>query len=122
MALDFLAEAELCQGTVIPRMMTHAAYYAMFHGARAVLLQIEGLAAPTKHKIVVSRFADHANQSADADLIAASVALSGTRQKRLLGDYDTGRRLLPAEAVKAVADARMFLETCARLHGFVPSS
>jgi uncharacterized protein (UPF0332 family) len=49
MASDFLKEAERGSPDAMPRMVTHAAYYAMYHAARAVLLGAHGLRAPTKH-------------------------------------------------------------------------
>ncbi len=117
-ALEFLAEAERSPAAYTPRMAVHAAYYAMFHGARSVLLKTEGLTAPTKHNAVVSRFGFYAKHAHDTALMAAGRALNNLQQERLRSDYDICRRPQPAEALAAVAEARSFLATCARMHGF----
>jgi uncharacterized protein (UPF0332 family) len=101
-------------------MAIHAAYYAMFHGARSVLLKVEGLAAPTKHGAVVSRFGHHAKRANDSTLMAAGRALNDMQDKRERSDYDTDSLPSPDDAATAVLQARRFLETCARLHGFPP--
>ncbi len=119
-ALAFLREAEGVQAVVRPRMATHGAYYAMFHGARAVLVNIEGLLAPTKHKAVVSRFGYQAKQAGNAALMAAAGDLKGVEDQRIRYDYKTDEQPDPASAAAAIIAARRFLETCARVHGFPP--
>jgi uncharacterized protein (UPF0332 family) len=71
MALDFLLEAENGSSEATPRMVTHAAYYSMYHAARAVLIQVDGLRAPTKHSTVVGRFGQLARQAGNTELMAA---------------------------------------------------
>ena len=83
----------------------HAAYYAMFHGARAVLLKLDGLLAPTKHNAVVSRFGYHAKQTDGIALLAAGRTLNKMQQQRLRSDYDTQHRPQSAEASAAVKEA-----------------
>jgi hypothetical protein len=46
--------------------------------------------------------------------------LSTGLQRRLRSDDDTDHEVSPAEAATLVLEARRFLETCARLHGFPP--
>jgi uncharacterized protein (UPF0332 family) len=92
----------------------------MFHGARAVLLQAEGLKAPTKHNMVVSRFGYLAKQSKDPAQMNAGRALNAAQQERLRSDYDTAHRPDPAQAAEAVKAARLFLTQCAAMHGFPP--
>jgi uncharacterized protein (UPF0332 family) len=120
MALRLLSEAEQLLPTTVPHAATHSAYYAMFHAARAVLVQAEGASAPTTHKMVVSRFGYLAKQANDAALTEAGRMLATGLQRRLRSDYDTDHPVPPAEATAAVKEARRFLETCARLHGFPP--
>ncbi len=117
-ALEFLNEAERISASATPRMAIHAAYYAMFHAARAVLLKVEGLNAPTKHNAVVSRFGYHAKSAHDSGLMDAGRALNIAQQERLRSDYSAQSRPQPAQATAAVAAARNFLEACARAHGF----
>jgi uncharacterized protein (UPF0332 family) len=117
-ALEFLGEAERTAATATPRIALHAAYYAMFHGARAVLFKLEGLNAPTKHATVVSRFGFHAKQADNPDLKAAGRALKSTREQRLRSDYGLGPKPQAADAVAAVKEARSFIELCARLYRF----
>ncbi len=119
-ALEFLGEAERIPAAATPRMATHAAYYAMFHGARAVLLKIDGAGAPAKHRAVVNRFGFHAKRANDARLMAAGRAFNRMEDDRIRSDYGAGHSPPPTEAVAAVVEARRFLETCASLHGFPP--
>ena len=118
-ALDFLTEAELVPAASVPRMAIHAAYYAMFHGARAVLLKLDGLNAPTKRSAVVGRFGYHAKVAGDALLMAAGRSLNDAQDDRITSDYGSGTGPQPFDAVAAVGSARIFLEVCARVHGFV---
>jgi uncharacterized protein (UPF0332 family) len=99
---------------------THAAYYAMYHAARAVLIRAYGLRAPTKHSVVVGRFGQLAKQAGNADLMAAGRLINEMQEERLLSDYAAGRRPPSADAAAAVRDARSFLEACARHHGLPP--
>ncbi len=119
-ALEFLSEAERSSASAIPRMTVHAAYYAMFHAARAVLLKAEGLEAPTKHNVVVSRFGYLAKQANSAEQMRAGRMLNNMRQERLRSDYDTGHRPTPEQATEAVKTARLFLAQCAEILGFSP--
>ncbi len=119
-ALAFQSEAEQVSPASLPRMAIHAAYYAMFHGARSVLVKLDGLAAPTKHGAVVRRFGYHAKQAGDPMLMAAGRALTDVQEGRERSDYDTKSRPDPDEAATAVKEARRFLETCTRVHGFPP--
>ena len=120
MALDFLQEAEQASPAIMPRMATNAAYYAMYHAARAVLIRAYGLRAPTKHSVVVGRFGQLAKQAGNADLMAAGRLINEMQEERLLSDYAAGRRPPSADAAAAVRDARSFLEACARHHGLPP--
>jgi uncharacterized protein (UPF0332 family) len=117
-AVEFLQEAERASPEVMPRMAIHAAYYAMFHAARAVLVMADGLAAPTRHGSVIGRFGQLARQRNDDAMMAAGRLLNETQSERLLSDYRAGRRPPITEAAAAVADARTFIEACARCHGF----
>jgi uncharacterized protein (UPF0332 family) len=117
-ALEFLQEAERASPEVMPRMAIHAAYYAMFHAARAVIIQVDGLAAPTRHGSVIGRFGQLAKQADDAAMMAAGRLLNEVQAERLLSDYRAGRRPPASDAVAAVAEARTFLKTCARCRGF----
>ena len=118
MALDFLHEAENGSPDVTPRMVTHAAYYAMYHAARAVLIQAHGLKAPTKHSAVVGRFGQLAKQAGNSDLMAAGRLINEMQEERLLSDYAAGRRPPASDAAAAARDARSFVEACARHNGF----
>jgi uncharacterized protein (UPF0332 family) len=118
MAVDFLLEAENGSPDATPRMVTHAAYYAMYHAARAVLIQVDGLRAPTKHSAVVGRFGLLAKQADNADLMAAGRLINEMQEERMLSDYAAGRRPSATDAAAAVTDARRFLEACASHFGF----
>ena len=117
-AVEFLQEVERASPDVMPRMAIHASCYSMFHAARAVINQVDGLAAPTRHGSVVGRFGQLAKQANDAEMMAAGRLLNEVQAERLLSDYRAGRRPPASDAVAAVADARSFLEACARCRGF----
>jgi uncharacterized protein (UPF0332 family) len=117
-AVEFLLEAERASPNVMPRMAIHAAYYAMFHAARAALIKADGLAAPTRHGSVIGRFGQPAKQTDDAAMMATGKLLNEVQAERLLSDYRAGRRPPASDAVAAVAQARRFLETCPRYRGF----
>jgi predicted nucleotidyltransferase/uncharacterized protein (UPF0332 family) len=116
-ALAFLAEAETRSAGVTPRMSTHAAYYAMYHGARAVLLEREGMAAPLKHNVVANRFGYQARLGESPTLVAASQALREVKRLREKFDYELDVAKDPVAAESAVRLAREFLEACAAAHG-----
>jgi uncharacterized protein (UPF0332 family) len=118
MALDFLLEAEGGSPAATPRMVTHAAYYAMYHAARTVLIQVDELRAPTKHSAVVGRFGFLAKQAGIGDLMAAGRLINEMQEERMLADYAAGRRPSAIDAAAAVADARQFLEACATHYGY----
>ena len=105
MAIDFLKEAERSSTAATPRMTVHAAYYAMYHPARAVLLAAEGLKAPTKHNVVVSRFGFLAKQAGNAEQMRAKRMLHTMHEERLSSDYDTEHRPTPKQAAGAVKSA-----------------
>lgn len=118
MALDFLQEAESGSPAATPRMVTDAAYYAMYHAARAVLIHADGLRAPTRHSAVVGRFGLFAKQASNPDLMMAGRLINEMQEERLLSDYAAGRLLPPADAAAAVRDSRSFTEACAHHYGF----
>ena len=118
MALDFLLEAENGSSDVTPRMVTHAAYYAIYHAARTVLVHVHGSRAPTKHSTVVGRFGQLAKQAGKTELMAAGRLINEMQEERLLSDYAAGRRPSVTDAAAAVEDARRFLEACASHFGF----
>ena len=103
MALDFLLEAENGSFEATPRMVTHAAYYSMYHAAHAVL---------------VGRFRQLAKQAGNAELMAAGRLINEMQEERLLSDYAAGRRPSATDTAAAVEDARRFLEACASHYGF----
>jgi uncharacterized protein (UPF0332 family) len=115
-ALDFLQEAESGSSNATPRMVTHAAYYATYHVARAVLIQAQGQAAPVKHSAVVGRFGQLAKQAGNAEPMAAGRLINEMQEERLLSDYAAGRRPPPEDAAASVRDTRSFIEACSRHH------
>jgi uncharacterized protein (UPF0332 family) len=119
-AIKFLREAESSSTPQRPRMAIHAAYYAMFHAARAVLIKLEGAAAPNKHDAVASRFGYHANQVRDAGLSAAANSLRNVQKARMTADYDIDADPDPAAGAAAVAEARGFLQACATWQNLPP--
>jgi len=119
-ALQFLGEAERSPAADAPRMAIHAAYYAAFHAARAVLLRLEGDQAPNKHSGVRSRFGYHANLSGNPKLVAAGRTLVMLQQERLLTDYNISADPKSLDGVAAIHEAREFLEACATWQNLPP--
>ncbi len=119
-AVKFLREAESSPAPGRPRMAIHAAYYAMFHAARAVLVKLEGTAAPNKHDAVASRFGYHANQASDAYLTAAAQSLRKVQEVRMNADYRIDADPDAAAGPEAVGLARRFLQACATWQSFPP--
>ena len=94
------------------------AYYAMFHGARA-LLAARGLSART-HAGLAAVFAEHFVRPGEVDPRLGRWLGQG-RRARETGDYDDFLSLEPEEAVTAVEHAVRFLDEARAwlaAHGF----
>ncbi len=88
----------------------HSAYYAMFHGARAVLFHAVG-SAPRKHDRVVSAFG-RLVRDGDASLRRAGRWLNATKDGRLVADYNEDFDPAEDEAREAAVLAREFIAVC----------
>ncbi len=108
--LDQIARLD---AATLPEPVIHAAYYAMFHAATAVLVAREG-AAPTTHSALIGRF----SQLARGDGGAArdhGRALNRAFDLRLAADYGAEPAGLADVAPEVVRDAEAFVRFCARL-------
>jgi uncharacterized protein (UPF0332 family) len=112
LALDFLREAEAVGAAHRPRTAMHGAYYAMFHGARAVLIGLDQARAPSGHSAVVGRFGFHARTANDTRLMSVGHLLNEVQDLRVQWDYRPTASPDPARAILAVTQARVFLEAC----------
>ena len=94
----------------------HSAYYAMFHGARAVLLRATG-SAPRKHDSVVTAFG-RLVRDGDESLRRCGRWLNAMKDGRTAADY--GENFDPAadEAHQAIRLAHDFMGACAVEFGF----
>jgi uncharacterized protein (UPF0332 family) len=111
-----MAEAETQDAIAAPRATVHAAYYAMFHAARAVLLRTEGTA-PKKHASVVGQFGLVVKERGQP-LRQAGSELNKVEAFRIKADYSDEEVVTPEEALQSLQMARRFLELCAREFGF----
>lgn len=111
-----LGEAEKADPAATPGAVVHCAYYAMHHGARAVLLAENGFA-PSDHGAVVRKFGLLAKERDDQELKVAGRVINKMMEDRRVADYEC-ENPGEAEARDASGKARVFLETCATTFGF----
>ncbi|MDR3532646.1 MAG: HEPN domain-containing protein [Rhodopila sp.] len=98
----------------------HSSYYAMFHGARAVLFHAVG-SAPKRHDGVIQQFGLLVRDLDDA-LRAAGKAFNEVKDERTAADYDETIVPSPEEAKDAHLAAANFLAICGVRYGFRPPS
>ena len=89
----------------------HAAYYAMFHLARAALMAAKG-SAPTKHGRVITSFAALAEQVAPDHGMQHGAALRAAYNLRLTSDYDETAGDLSRDAVDLLRRMEEFIVFC----------
>ena len=113
-------EVALLDANQTPGTVVHAAYYAMHHAARAVLLRRDGTGAATKHTAVIGRFGFIAkNEVQDrSELMAAGRNLKEVYESRLDGDYSVAVTLTPEDASDCLAKTRNFIALCQAHFGF----
>lgn len=114
-ALGHLREVKELSPSTTPRMVTHGAYYSMYHAARAVRLEADGEAS-TKHGKTASRFASFAADLRTPDAVRCSNLLRVAAERRNQADY-TGEEISPEEAADSLAAAEEFLAFAARRLG-----
>ncbi len=95
-------------------VVIHAAYYAMHHAARAVLLRARG-SASTNHGQVVTAFAALAKQRDAARGPQYSNILSAAYDLRVLSDYGRAGRDLTGDAVALKRQLTAFVDFCGEL-------
>jgi uncharacterized protein (UPF0332 family) len=119
LALRHLTEGESMDLHRTPGAAVHAAYYAMHHAARAVLLRCDGENAATKHGAVINRFGQIAKERAslDARLPVAGHNLNIAYDQRIDIDYNPRVQPTAAEAEKCLKNARASLAICAEHFG-----
>lgn len=106
--------AELSAGTPDDRFegVIHGAYYAMFHGARAALLAVEG-SASTKHGRVVDAFTGLVKRRFRFEAAGHAAALIRAYRHRIKADY--GNEDLTATGRRLRARVAPFLAFCRQL-------
>jgi uncharacterized protein (UPF0332 family) len=115
-AVAFLLEMRSLDPDPAPAASIHAAYYAMFHAARAVLILEDGIEAARTHRGVIARYGVLAGD----DAVAREQArlLNRAADARMAGDYALDPRPTPAQARLAMARAEAFLASNAARFGF----
>lgn len=114
-AKSLLAQAQRLDPERDAEGVVHLAYYAMYHGAIAVLVA-RAEPTPTKHAAVIGQFG-RLVKDLDADAQAAGRAINHAYDVRILADYDIGGHSLGEDARMILGCAASFLETCQRLVG-----
>jgi uncharacterized protein (UPF0332 family) len=117
-ATRHLNEAErIIKRRDVPLACVHLAYYAMHHCARAVILVSGGAGklknAPDSHRHVLEHF-DRLTSGEIGDLGKAGATLSRAMGLREAADYGLDRDPSAADADEAVAEARVFMDACAK--------
>ena len=112
----YLAEALAQRAEDTPMSTVQAAYYAMFHAARAVLLQVNGTA-PKKHASVVEQFGFLAKDRGGA-LRTAGRDLAKAQRRRIKAAYEVTAQISVDDAKDTARIAEAFLAICAREFGF----
>jgi uncharacterized protein (UPF0332 family) len=108
-------EGALGAAAAFPRLRVHAAYYAVFHAARACLLRCTG-SAPKKHASVVRQFGLLVKDR--PPVVQAGRDLNWLRVMRRTADYSDGAVLSAEQAARSVETAASFLALCAAEFGF----
>ena len=112
-ATRLLAQAQRLDPERDSEGVVHLAYYAMYHGAIAVLVA-RTQPAPTKHAAVIGQFG-RLVKDLDAEAQRAGRAINHAYDVRILADYDIGAQDLAEDARTILASAESCLETCERL-------
>ena len=110
------SEARVLDPQRSPASLVHAAYYSMFHAARASLLRQSG-SAPKKHVDVIRQFGSLVKDG-DAGLRQAGHDLNRVWELRVTADYRDTSKVTSAEASEALQKASGFLDLCQRRFGF----
>ena len=99
-----------------PMAIIHSSYYAMFHAARAVLIQATGTA-PRAHDRTIQQFGLLV-RDLDDPLRAAGRAFNAVKDERNNADYDETIAASAQEARDALLAAVDMLKICALRFGF----
>ncbi len=111
----FLQQATVLDPAVSPEGVIHLSYYAMFHGAAAVLLDRTG-SAPKTHSAMIAQFGALARTAgADAQRLAHQFNRAGDR--RLIADYNDVPVVTSDDAARLRDDAKEFVALCRQLLG-----
>ena len=110
------SEARVLDPQTSPASLVHAAYYSMFHAARACLLRQTG-SAPKKHNDVIRQFGALV-KDCDAGLQEAGDGLNEVWDMRVTADYRDTSNVTSANASEGLQKASGFLDLCQRRFGF----
>ena len=125
-ACEHLKEAEIIANSNVPRSSVHAAYYAVYHAATAILLSKRGdmglTAMPSNHAEIRHRFSALVQRTGAErpgeihDLNDAGTILIERYAARQEGDYGAAP-FTSDDGKQAVVRARRFFEIARKLFG-----
>ncbi|MBY5667400.1 HEPN domain-containing protein [Rhizobium leguminosarum] len=115
-ALTLIAEAKiLAKNGTTPHACAHTVYFAMYHCARAALLQSGGVGktkdVPNSHEAVVQHFGN-LNENGFAGPVNLGQVLNRARGMRVMSDYDLVEEISDDDATESVSEAVEFIEKC----------
>lgn len=117
-AEECLREARLLQSSGLPYGAASRAYYAVFHGTRAVLFSV-GLE-PQSHRGAISMLGQHFVKTGKLSSEMGRL-VSRMQRDREDADYSTAAVFGNAEAVEMVRDAERFLDQARLLVSHLPT-
>ena len=118
-ALTHLAQARAQNPEASPAAIVHSSYYAMFHAARACLLNQDG-SAPKKHDRVIQRFGFLVKDTT-AEARQAARDLNRAWDQRVEADYEDPAAVTPDMARDSLEKAVQFVSICAARFRFQQS-
>ena len=112
-ARDLIAQVAALDPDRAAETVIHNCYYAMYHGAMAVLIARSG-SAPVKHSSLISQFGLLLKPMGEAERQAGRL-LRAAFDLRLVADYEVEPAAMSSEAKRVFAATPGFLDFCESL-------
>jgi len=112
-ARDLIAQVAGLDPERAAETVIHNCYYAMYHGAMAVLIARSG-SAPVKHSSLIGQFGLLLKPMGESERQAGRL-LKAAFDLRLVADYEVEPAMMSSEAKRVFAAAPGFLDFCESL-------